>query len=215
MGLISAKQKVRRVIRLFLGVVKHPAEVEKFLKFNYPVSEAEQSLSIGSLAGSHGRQLVNLVKASGDKDGPIVEIGSLFGHSAQLIVEAKDPNRQLICVDAYQWNPYGLSSRRHKELLEFNLAYFCKFHSVKVVSVKSNDEFFSRYSGPSPSLVFIDAGHFYEDVRLDIAWALQVGASVICGDDYNFPGVRKAVDEVAGYSVVSPEGKFWYLQLRE
>jgi hypothetical protein len=48
-------------------------------------------------------------------------------------------------------------------------------------------------------VVFIDASHFYEDVRDDIlAWLPKVvSGGTICGHDIteDFPGVRRAVEE--------------------
>ena len=46
----------------------------------------------------------------------------------------------------------------------------------------------------------IDGDHTYEAVRDDIkAWMpkMRIGA-IMSGDDYNWPGVRKAVDEAFG-----------------
>jgi hypothetical protein len=57
----------------------------------------------------------------------------------------------------------------------------------------------ASFSDESLDIVFIDASHFYEDVRDDIeTWLPKVrSGGVLCGDDItkNFPGVRKAVEE--------------------
>jgi hypothetical protein len=49
-------------------------------------------------------------------------------------------------------------------------------------------------------MVFIDAGHTYEEVKSDIEVWQPVANKVICGHDYcdAWPGVVKAVDEAFG-----------------
>jgi hypothetical protein len=64
---------------------------------------------------------------------------------------------------------------------------------------------------PAPALYFCDADHRYEAVRDDIAWARKVGASIICGDDYEpvHTGVARAVDEAGGPREL--QGGLWVL----
>ena len=47
-------------------------------------------------------------------------------------------------------------------------------------------------------IIYIDASHDYYDVKLDllIYWELLDNKGTFFGDDYNLPGVRKAVDEL-------------------
>jgi hypothetical protein len=45
--------------------------------------------------------------------GPIIEIGTLFGHSTLVITANKSPERELITVDNYSWNPLGLEPDAH------------------------------------------------------------------------------------------------------
>lgn len=73
-------------------------------------------------------------------------------------------------------------------------------------------EFYASWNSGSPSLVFVDAGHSYEAVRTDIAWAVQVSASVVCGDDYSWPGVERAVNEAFG-GRHTVRGDLWAVQL--
>lgn len=196
-----------RVANLLRGVSRYPREVETFLRFNFPDTPSER-LAFGTLEGGVRNRLTELAAESSSTPGPIVELGSLFGHSAQAICEGKSPSKDLICVDAYLWNPYGLSRDRHEELLRLNLDFFIKHHSVRLESVASNAQFFEEWSGQTPSMVFIDAGHFYEEVKADIEWALRVRAGVICGDDFHFAGVERAVRELLP-EVTITAGKFW------
>lgn len=197
----------RRVIKFGMGVARHPREVDTFIRFNFPRATSDR-LSFGTLEGDVRKRLIELAAECSGLPGPIVELGSLFGHSAQAICEGKSPKTVLVCVDAYLWNPYGLSRDRHEELLRLNLDFFIKQHSVRLESVSSNAQFFTDWADEIPSMVFIDAGHFYEEVKADIKWALGVGARVICGDDYHFPGVQQAVRELLP-DVRVTAGKFW------
>ena len=58
--------------------------------------------------------------------------------------------------------------------------------------------------------MFIDAGHKYEDVMVDIEWAKNMGIPIISGHDYSdsLPGVVQAVDEVFG-SDIEVVGSVW------
>jgi hypothetical protein len=63
------------------------------------------------------------------------------------------------------------------------------------------DEFYRTYQGPPPAVFFCDADHSYEATKADMLWARSVGATVICGDDYDHPfqqGTAQAVDELGG-----------------
>jgi tetratricopeptide (TPR) repeat protein len=69
-----------------------------------------------------------------------------------------------------------------------------------------------QYPAKNFDMVFIDAGHTYEDVKRDIANWLPKTKFLICGDDYMpdiWMGVCQAVDEAFG----KPDGvvgKIWY-----
>lgn len=49
-----------------------------------------------------------------------------------------------------------------------------------------------------PDMVFIDGGHEYEEVKRDIlVWKERLApGGLLCGHDSNWPGVRKAIDEL-------------------
>jgi hypothetical protein len=55
-----------------------------------------------------------------------------------------------------------------------------------------------RHMNLEPKVVYIDGDHEYESVRFDLALWLEVLApgGVLIGDDYQWPGVRRAVQEV-------------------
>ncbi len=72
-------------------------------------------------------------------------------------------------------------------------------------------EVFKEFPDKTFDMVFIDAGHTYEDVKADIAACLPKTRLLICGHDYveSWMGVIQAVDEAFG----KPDGvagSIWY-----
>jgi hypothetical protein len=134
-----------------------------------------------------------------DPSRPIVEVGTLYGHSTLVMCLAKQPTQRLLAVDNFSWNSLGISSEVHLSATRKRLAECTKEFGVEIVA-KSAREFYDTYQGPPPALYFCDADHTYEAVRADIAWARKIGASIICGDDYapEHTGVTLAVDEAGG-----------------
>jgi len=132
-------------------------------------------------------------------EGPIVEIGTLFGWSTRMMALHKDPGRELITVDNYSWNPLGLSCQEH-----FKLTSRILEEAISTLNVTQErmgkDEFYSSYTGVAPALFFADAIHSYEETKADILWAKEAGTQIICGHDYDerFPGVIEAVNEFGG-----------------
>jgi hypothetical protein len=143
--------------------------------------------------------LRRLVEKSRQFPGPIIEIGTLFGATAIHMALAKGPGQRIITVDAYTWNPWGLSPQTHYELTKRILLYVVQTEQVQQVKQDKN-AFYTAYRGPAPALVFLDAIHTYEETKKDIEWASSVGAALIAGHDYseNFPGVQRAVNEYGG-----------------
>jgi len=132
-------------------------------------------------------------------EGPIIELGTLFGWSARILTLFKEPERALLTVDNYTWNPFGIPPELHFQTTATILAEAIQSNHVRLVKSDSG-AFWGSYAGPPPALVFIDADHSYEAVRVDIAGAKVAGARVICGHDYGnrCPGVVRAVEEAGG-----------------
>jgi methyltransferase family protein len=155
---------------------------------------------LGQLSVDESRMLGNLVTQS-DPSRPIIEIGTLFGFSTLVIALFKERSQQLITVDNYSWNPLGLSPEAHYETTRTRLAELIEHHNVHAIRQDKSEFYRSWHGQPPPALFFCDADHAYEATRDDLRWARSVGATIICGDDYDLPhedGVRRAVDELGG-----------------
>lgn len=212
---LRATRKVwREVSRPFRRLAGHHTK---------PKLEPENVYLTGSgagIAGFHPEQatveaeglplIERLVVESRKYRGPIVEIGTLIGLTTTRIALAKAPTQKLITVDAYCWNPWGLSPDTHEALTSQMLHYLVETGHVERLRIDKN-EFYQTYRGPAPAMTFLDAWHDYEETKKDIEWAKRIGANIICGHDYcdEFPGVKQIVDEMGGPRELA--GTVWVL----
>jgi hypothetical protein len=164
----------------------------------------------GTVSDHETALLRALVLRANRLPGPIVEIGTLFGLTTIKLALWKAPGEAVITVDDYSWNPWGLPREAHRDLTTRILEYVVMTGHVRQVEA-DKECFYETYSGPPPSLVFLDAVHDYENTRLDILWARRVRARIISGHDYanQFPGVQQAVDEAGGPRALC--GSLWTL----
>ncbi len=199
------KQTLKKIIGTFGYEITrlYPSEiadVPRHAEFTFRESQAYRALgNLGQLSIEEARLLSELVRQA-DPSRPIVEIGTLFGFSTMVMVLAKRVEQQLITVDNFSWNPLGISPATHFAITQNRLSEATAHHNVEIRRM-GKDEFYGSYSGPAPALFFCDADHSYEATKADIQWAKSVGATIICGDDYDHPrdkGTARAVDELGG-----------------
>jgi hypothetical protein len=163
----------------------------------------------GSLTAEEEQAVIHYAKLAGGAPGPIIEIGVLFGFTTQLIALHKPLEQELIGVEAFLWNPFGIAADHHREFTSRVLRCCTVKCNTRIFDGLSST-FYAGYKGESPAMVFIDADHEYEGVRADIAWAKARGVKIIAGHDYTpgKPGVVRAVDEAFGAEVVL-HGSIW------
>lgn len=92
-------------------------------------------------------------------------------------------------VDEYEWD-----FEKIKADYDANVAQLPQITTIQNWSIEAATDF----TDDPVDMIFIDAGHTYEDVVLDIPAWLPHCNKVISGHDYNparFPGVCRAVDE--------------------
>jgi hypothetical protein len=181
---LGVRTRVRRAVRAV-------AKIDDWVS-------AALTLPIGQISLGEARALGALV-SSLEGPGPIVEIGTLFGWSTRVMVLFKAPERELVTVDSYVWNPLSLPQERHERATGEALDEAVQNYHVRRVN-QDKAAFYASYTGPAPALVFLDAIHSYEETRKDIEWARSVQAKTICLHDYSptHPGVMRAVDEAGG-----------------
>jgi predicted O-methyltransferase YrrM len=187
-----------------MQVVPLTAHQKELLKNNpnlrYRHVIAQETITPRSQVNLKESRFLGRLVSSLEYEGPIIEIGTLFGWSTRIICLFKETGRELISVDNYSWNPFKLPPGIHFETTKQILSEAISQFNLKLLRM-DNVDFYRTYSGTTPALIFIDADHEYEAVRLDIKGAKKLNAGVICGHDYNrehCPGVVKAVDEFGG-----------------
>ena len=152
----------------------------------------------GSITEADEAGVALAVREAKQYDGPIVELGTMFGHTTLLLASLKESCRHLVTVDNYSWNPFCLPADVHRTFAKRTLRHAIKTANVSIFDGTTR-EFFGECN-VAPALVFIDASHEYYDVLADIDGAIAVGASVIAGHDFceEHPGVQRAVFERFG-----------------
>lgn len=193
-----------------LGYVIRKTGVYDRLQTHFAESLLTSFAVVGQVTTEERRFLGDLARNL-EGDGPIIEVGTLFGASTRVLAANKDPRRKLITVDKYVWNPCGISPDQHQRLTQRILEECIVSQNVEPVAIDKN-AFYASYRGPAPAMVFLDADHSYEETLKDIRWAKGVGAAVISGHDYapNMDGVRRAVEESGG--VANLVGSVWVLK---
>jgi hypothetical protein len=185
--------RVKDIVKSVTGYSRLRSRLQdEFIKsILYPYA-LESSISI-----EEARFLTKIVKEADEFEGPIIEIGTLFGGSTLVIINAKKAMRKFITVDNFRWNPAGLDRNVHKDITNKKISEAIEKYSVELIDSDKLD-FYENYSDPPPSLVFFDADHSYEGTLEDLLWAKNIGAKIISGHDYSeqHPGVMKAVNEV-------------------
>jgi hypothetical protein len=144
----------------------------------------------------------------------VVEIGTWLGLSARFICDAA-PNATLYAVDHWnglplvEWKGFGLLETEWKKLAPDPWAQFvrdCWAYRERIVPVRTDSwagiEYLAgRFARADkriiPDLVYIDGGHGYERVLGDIVRVRRAWPrAVIVGDDWTWPGVKQAVEEL-------------------
>lgn len=142
----------------------------------------------------------------------VVEVGSLLGGSARFWAQAC-PRAHVICIDPWidVSEPADRPFLEHlPELTDFLIDRTDGLFDIFLAStweLRRRLTPIRAYSpdglepihrhGVVPDVVYIDGSHVYEDVIADLATARALfPEALICGDDYNWPAVRAAVDYV-------------------
>lgn len=160
----------------------------------------------------------------------IVEVGTWKGASAihmAKLCRALGLDTEIVCVDTWlgSWEHWskkdGLGSRVDLRLRNgYPNLYFQFLSNVLAQGLTDTitplpmtgiggAKLFAHHR-LQPDLIYIDGDHAYEAVVMDLrAWLrLLAPGGLLIGDDYLWPGPRRAVDEIAA------EGK-WIVELHE
>jgi len=156
----------------------------------------------------------------GRKELLVVEVGSYVGWSAIKMAEvcaSRGVKVTILCVDTWLGSPefYTQSHWLHLKKVQGYPTIFhhftrniksLGFHDVIVplpLASASAAELLAHYK-VEPDLIYVDAAHEYESVKMDLSyyWKLLKSGGVMFGDDFSWPGVKKAVEEFCAEKIV-------------
>jgi hypothetical protein len=178
------RRKIKRRLWQLKTMWKHRRLLARLIEQHDFFLEQRAVTVWGGISAEDQRGLREAVARAAAYDGPIVEVGALFGWTTQLLAGLKAPAKELIAVENFSWNPFCIPPDDHRVIMRRTLHY-CLEHCRTRIYDGSAQSFYASYRGPVPSMVFIDGDHSYEGVQTDIAWALKLGVPVIAGHDYN------------------------------
>lgn len=165
-------------------------------------------------------------------DGLMCEVGCWTGHSTSILASrAKSINRRLIVVDNFKGNEgtpiYDYAKDNNvSKIFEENMKSLGLWNNIILFNMDS-EEAHPYIAEKSLILLFIDAGHTYNDIKKDLLNYIPkvMKGGIICGHDYESEtydeqhinedyvdgkhhGVIKAVNEVFGS--VKHDGRMWW-----
>jgi hypothetical protein len=133
----------------------------------------------------------------------VVELGAWLGLSTRFIAEAA-PSATVISVDHWQGSPEHQTQERFRNLLPRLYETFqsrCWAYRDRVVPLRmSSLEGLKKVAdaGLHPDFIYVDAEHTYEAVTAELNLIHDLfPQALVGGDDYDWQGVRQAVDEFA------------------
>jgi len=150
---------------------------------------------------------LNFLYKSAKKFKEVCEIGSWMGRSCHALLSAC--KGRVHSVDHYLGSADPLDTG-HKDVYPDFMKNVGHFPNL-VVHRKSSLEGVKDFEDGSLEMVFIDAGHQYQEVVDDIkAWKPKA-TKLLCGHDYQWPGVSQAVLDTIGRTYQTET--IWHLDL--
>lgn len=138
----------------------------------------------------------------------IIEVGSWKGRSTHALLTGCKGT--VYAVDHFQGSPGEEAHKGVKNIYEDFIKNVGHFKQLKVIesdSLKAAKNFKGK-----ADMVFIDGAHTYEAVKADIEAWLPKAEKIICGHDFQWPGVQQAVTEKFGF--VHTQDTIWYKKLK-
>lgn len=142
----------------------------------------------------------------------ILEVGVAWGYHAEHLL-MKMPNVKYVGIDPYladydkedvfpQFVAELFNSNEQDSMNRLYVAvqnYLQEIAPKRVKLIREESLSFAENSVDKFDLIFLDGNHTYSNVlsELRVFWNLLEEGGVLCGDDYEWPGVKKAVDQFA------------------
>jgi hypothetical protein len=187
------------------GQFEYRADISSLL-----VVDGQQPTDARQIEGWMSDEELTFLEGCAHNVDSIAEIGSWKGRSTFALLSHCDG--PVYAIDHWQGSD-GERDGPHAEAVttdvyaQFmkNVGHFPNLHAVKKPSNEAVE------TVPAVDLVFIDGGHSYEDVVADIrAWRPKA-TKVLCGHDFNWPAVKRAVRDELG----EPDGVVGSIWIKE
>lgn len=150
------------------------------------------------------KEELDWLKSTAKQMKSVVEIGSWKGRSTQaLLIGCRGP---VVAVDNFHSGTEDMINECRNDAVYYEFMENVGHFKNLTVEKGDSDEIFKKYIDKQFEMVFLDGGHSYEDVSLDIKNWGSLATKVVCGHDYDIEDVAMAVDEFGGELIV---GSIW------
>ena len=193
-----------------IGGKKYKGNYHKYLLTSAKGNAKLDCVKDGGLPGWMTEYELLTLRDLAKKSESIVEVGSWKGRGTKEFLE--HCKGTVYAVDNFKG-----SKQDSTEVIALNENIYDEF--VKNVGHYSNLEIFkgdsvdiaNNFNGTKVDMVFIDAGHTYEECKADIEAWLPKCNKIIAGHDYSssWPGVKKAVNETFSDSINVVDSIWW------
>lgn len=163
-------------------------------------------IEVGTWKGLSALAMANKCKELG-KNFLIICIDTWLGAPEFWTTGLNDGQRNLNPVNGYPTVFYTFTKNVKKFGFENNIVPF------PISSIQGADVL--RHYDITADVIYIDAAHEYAPVKADIEAYLKLlkPSGTIIGDDYDWPGVKRAVNELCPQC--PKEGRVWYTSQRQ
>jgi predicted O-methyltransferase YrrM len=149
----------------------------------------------------------------------VIEVGSWLGASAIFMAEKTASSTKLYTIDTWLGSPELQQNPEFAQLLpdlyqQFlsNVIHANMFN--KIIPIRMSSLEAATALNVKADLIYIDADHATESVVADILawWPHLVADGVLCGDDWGWESVRKALEIVTPQLnlIIKHEDNFWW-----
>jgi len=135
----------------------------------------------------------------------IVEVGSWKGKTAHTFLSGC--KGRVWCVDHFQGSAEKGDATHGKSGKEEFMKNCGAFPNLTLMEMPSNQAS-KEFEDESVDMVFIDAGHMYDEILDDLRCWYPKTKVLICGHDYNYDTVKKALSDY-NLEVTEPAPHYW------
>lgn len=147
------------------------------------------------------------------KSTAILELGAFLGKSTRVLC---DNTKGTVCsIDLWEQTEGGLIATFPEVYKEFIDNLRDHLIAQKLSFYKATTDYalsLLKNEGRKFDFIFIDADHRYEQVKKDILGSMELlsQGGIISGHDYNWEGVKQAVDEI--FPKFNLHSNIWWVQ---